>query len=304
MKLNNVDIGDLEEAALSVQPMFLDIPSEPIGMSLTSPLSENLKLEMTHRYRKHGYVIVDLDGELITPEHHLYLAESINLGESFIPPLYKLNGHNPPPVSVISAGVNAGKPDGKHPSFGKTVGQNLHSDGTLQPIGFIKATFMSCRNPASEGGDSIFFDSIGAYSALLQSDRSAALALAHPNALVRRATMHGSNEQCSGPVYAAIGGQLMGRYSVTQTDSLGHVDGADEDLARGMKALSRMAVPGSQYFRTERFKRNQAVIFDNTRISHGRTAYIDDAESPRCMYRTLHLRHPHAIPGDVLNDHE
>lgn len=287
-----VEVRELVEAAAAVTPMFVAAPSQPVEVARAADLVGASGREVTRRYRAHGYALMEFASETVTEALHLQAAQAFRLGDPFVPPLYFLGGRTPSSVSVISAAENDGTSDETHPSFGRTVGQELHCDGTLQPIGLVKATLMSCRTPAAVGGDNTLFDSVAAFSALLRADPAAALALAHPEALVRRATINGSDEACSGPVYGVVDGRLAGRYCVTDTDSFGSVGGAADDLARGVSALAASASPGQPYFRTLRLGANQAIMFDNTRVSHGRTSYEDAKGSQRCLYRTLHLRHP------------
>ena len=64
------------------------------------------------------------------------------------------------------------------------------------------------------------------------------------------------------------------------------------DLQRGVDFLRAAALPGSRHFAQLKLEAGQAIVLDNSRISHGRTAYQDSNAQRRCLYRSLHLQHP------------
>ncbi|MEU6145657.1 TauD/TfdA family dioxygenase [Streptomyces sp. NPDC047081] len=288
-------IADLTRVAARITAAFAHLPDQPLPVRGAAELSGNPGEELARQYRAHGFAIIEFTDERVTQDTHLLACKALGLGEPFVPQLYTLGNRVAPRVSVISASANVGTEAEKHPSFGRSVGQELHVDGTLQPMGMIKATLMSCQTPAAHGGVNTFFDSVGAYAELVRTDLQAALALANPRVLVRRANINGSDEAKTGPVYAVIEDQLVGHYCMTDTDSIQVVDDvSQEDLERGLAAIAEAARPGTPYFRTLTLRGNQAVIFDNTRVSHGRTAYEDSSGNRRCLFRTLHVRHPQA----------
>lgn len=292
MRLAKIEAELLTGAAADIAMAFVDEPLEPVRVPDVANFGAGPGAELARRYRLHGYALFELTNEPMSVDAHLLTANALNLGEPFVPPLYKLGDRTPPPVSVISAADNKGTDDESHPSFGATVGQELHCDGTLQPMGLIKATVMSCRTPAARGGVNNLFDSVAAYAELLRTDLDAALALTRPDVLVRRANINGCDEEKVGPAFAVIEGRLIGHYCVTATDSMPADGEAGDDLQRGIAFLAEAAQPGQPYFRTVRLGAGQGIVFDNTRISHGRTPYEDSGASKRCLFRTLHVRHP------------
>jgi alpha-ketoglutarate-dependent taurine dioxygenase len=247
--------------------------------------------QIVGRYVRHGFAIIEVC--VATPDTLGELAEALGLGEPFIPPLYTMNGRQAAKVSRISAAHNIGTEDANHPSFGRTVGQDLHCDGTLQDIGFIKASLLLCESPAAEGGDTVLFNSSAAFAKLTQTDPPAAAALTTPGSLVRRATINGCTDANWGPAFSVRDGHIVSRYSVTNTDSWAVPDGVHaDDLYRGVAFLAAASRIGSRYHLRRRLDAGQAIVFDNTRISHGRTGYRDSPHWHRCMYRSLHLHHP------------
>jgi hypothetical protein len=216
------------------------------------------------------------------------------MGVPFIPPLYTLGGRVASPVSRISAAANSATADAAHPSFGRTVGQALHTDGTLQDIGEIKSSVLACKSPAAEGGTTMLFNASAAYRELLKVDAEAALVLATTGCLIRRANINGSIESNDGPAFGVnTEGELITRYSVTETDTWNVPEGVDPtSLWRGVEFLDQRARLGSPEYVELDMLADQIILFGNCRISHGRHAYRDSPERQRCLYRSLHLKHP------------
>lgn len=289
----------MRAAAKTVDVTFADVPSTPVPVSGFT-LSADEVAEVVRRYRRHGFAVLagpPAEANVLAVET---LTASLGLGAPFIPPLYTMEGGVSPPVSRISAAFNSGTTEAAHPSFSRTVGQELHCDGTLQDIGYVKASVLLCQSPAEEGGDTMLFNSSAVFAALVDRDPDAAAALAQPGVLVRRATINGSNERHLGPAFAVHDGRLLGGYSVTETDTWAVPEGtAEDDVCRGVQFLREAARPGDPSFLQFSLAAGEAIVVDNTRISHGRTAYRDSADRQRCLYRSLHLHHPRVAAGNT-----
>ncbi len=293
--LSSSTVDELLAAASAVSVTFANLPASPIAIKDASALEPKESSEIVDRYWRHGFATFELKMTVDAPRTMLSLANSLDLGPAFVPPLYTQGGRSAPVVSRISAAHNAGSADADHPSFGKTAGQELHCDGTLQPLGFIKASLLLCESPAEEGGDTRLFNASAAFSELAKRDPSAAVALASHGVLVRQANINGSNDQNVESAFTIDEGRLICGYSVTQTDRWETPHGIDETaLRRGITFLKAKAVPGSGVYQELRLGAGQTIIFDNTRISHGRTAYVDSRDRRRSLFRSLHLRHPSA----------
>ncbi|MEJ3746442.1 TauD/TfdA family dioxygenase [Actinomycetes bacterium KLBMP 9797] len=280
-------------ATRSVMLTFDGIPGDPVNVGDPARVSPAHAREIVRRYVRHGFAVCRLDADGATSTGILAFARSLCLGRPFLPPLYTKGGATAPQVSRISATHNTGTADADHPSFGTTAGQALHADGTLQDIGFIRSTLLLCAQPAAEGGDTILFNALGAFAELAETDLAAASALTVPGTLVRTANINGCTDSNAGPAFAVQDGKLIGRYSVTATDSWQAPDGvAAAHLHRGVGFLATASRPGSRYFTRLRLDGGDVILFDNTRLSHGRTPYRDAASRRRLMFRSLHLRHP------------
>jgi len=296
---------DLLAAARSVTVTFDRIPSEPVSVADAAEISRADAARIARRYQGHGFAIIRVSPGTASPDTLLAMARSLCLGPAFVPPLYSIGGRQAPPVSRISAAANVRTAFASHPSFGRSVGQALHCDGTLQDIGFIKASLLLCETPAAEGGDTTLFNTSAAIAELVRTDLLAARALAAPGTLIRTANINGCTDSNAGPAVTVQNGHLVCRYCVTDTDSWAVPDGTDgADLRRGVEFLTEASRPGSPYFTLLHLGRDEAIVFDNTSISHGRTGYRDTAALRRCLYRSLHLRHPkvRVSVSDVLSD--
>lgn len=288
-----VTMDQVLAAAESACTAFDGIPVEPVLVCDANGVREHESGEVVDRYERHGFAVIQVGPEPVTPDTLLALAEAFDLGEAFVPPLYRRNGSNPTSVSRISAASNVGTADATHPSFGRALGQELHCDGTLQSIGFIKASLLLCESPAAGGGHTTLFNASAAFVQLAAVDMPAAAALMSPGALVRQANINGSTELNVGPVFTLQDGELVCHYCVTDTDSWAVPDDvAAADLKHGVEFLRRAALPGSPLFAQLTLDAGQAIVFDNTRISHGRSPYRDSETARRCLYRSLHVRHP------------
>jgi Taurine catabolism dioxygenase TauD, TfdA family len=291
-----VTADELLAATRSVAITFDGVPAEPVAVADPAAVTDAEAARIVGRYETHGFAIMQLASEQLTHYTLIEVATSLGLGKPYVPPLYTMGGKQAPKVARISAAHNAGTADAGHPSFGRTVGQRLHCDGTLQDIGYVKAALLLCQAPAAEGGHTILFNSSAAFCDLVRRDLPAATALATPGTLVRQANINGCTDSNVGPTFAVHDGKLVGRYSVTETDSWAEPAGVvAEDLRRGIDFLASASQPGSPYFTRLRLDRGQVIVFDNTRISHGRTSYVDSPTQRRCMYRSLHLRHPRLL---------
>lgn len=298
-----VEITDrvLWAAAEAVTTTFQDLPVHPVTVQDQDALSDDELVRITERYWASGFAVLDVGAGRVSSRTPLALAKAMSLGEAFVPPLYSRHGRVGPSVSRISAAVNAGTDDSDHPSFGSRAGQRLHCDGTLQEIGWVKASLLVCERPAFEGGNTTLFNSSAAFAELATEDMPAALALTVPGTMVRQANINGSTEINSGPAFSVRDGQLVCRYCLTETDRWEvPAEVSANDLWRGVEALARVARPGSPHYTEITLRAGQAIVFDNTRISHGRTPYRDSPDRVRCLYRSLHLAHPTPRRGKAV----
>jgi len=291
----NVDL--LLEASKSHLISFNDLPSFPVVVDEILSSSRESIDEIIERYTHYGFAIIHIVSEVPSAETVISLGKLFDLGEPFIPPLYTKGGYKAPPIAKVSTqGCSV-----THPTFQREVGVKFHCDGTLQEIGFVKTSVLLCEMPGAKGGDSILFNATAAYAELLKTDLNAAIAMATHGSLVRQANMNGCSDKNVGPVFSVADGKLICAYSVTETDKfVATSDINAADLSRGVKYMRKASQPGSPYYCQVRLEANQAIIFSNAKLSHGRTPYHNSVGSRRCLYRGLFLNYPKAVMGGQL----
>jgi alpha-ketoglutarate-dependent taurine dioxygenase len=284
-------LDTLRRAAATSPTSFLDLPTEPVEVADAWQVRPAVP-RIVRRYRAHGFAVVRFAAEPWTERAVEELAAALDLGEPFVPPLYTRGDYASSRVSRIGTSPATDRP-ASHPHFETTVGQDLHCDGTLQDIGVVRAAVLLCQSPGAEGGETTVFNAHAAFTALLAADPAAAQALTQPGVLVRRATFNDSDEVNEGPAVAVIEDRLVCRYCVDVTDEWASPAGSDPTaLARGLEFLAAASRDGSEYTHQLTLAAGHALLLDNTRVSHGRRPYRDGPGRRRCLFRSLHLRHP------------
>jgi len=265
---------------------FTNVPTDPIIVDSISDIDHKILNKVLVRYRTHGFSIIEYKQE-IDEIVILKLAELLNLGKVFVPPLYKRGLYKTSGVSTVKSTNTDNK---NHKVFESEASIDLHCDGTLQPIGFVQTTILACKYSASLGGESILFNSTAAYYELFQNDREAALTMASDCSLIRQANLNNCGDKNIGPVFAIKNGELVCAYSVTQTDSFMAAYNTDmAALKRAIEFMRNSALPGSKYNYQHKLSSGQILIFANSKISHGRLKYQNSNNTNRCMFRALFL---------------
>jgi hypothetical protein len=266
---------------------FSGRPLPPITVSAWSLPSAGERLTVTAQYAQAGYAVVQVPGSRATADDLTALADALDLGEPFTPPLYTASSHTSQGVSQLSAAAG-----GSHPFQGRT-GQHVHCDGTLQHLGQIPTTVMMCVAPALEGGASFLVNLVDAFNELHRLGPEAAAQLTHAHALTRTSTFV-DHQHVTGPAFAEERpGEWITRYSRTATDTYEALPGAAAALRRALAFLDQVARPGSAYRCEFTLSAGQALVLANDRLGHGRTAYRDGPATPRLLLRGLFTRRPH-----------
>jgi alpha-ketoglutarate-dependent taurine dioxygenase len=273
----------------------------PILCSRHEEHREEAARSIIERFTSSAFAVIEFDVDMAGPTALNYLAELLDLGELFVPPLYKSGDVIAAPFSRISAGSRT---YGSHPAFESNSGLDMHCDGTLQEIGLVKTSLLVCETPAAEGGATTLFNAAAAYGELARADGPAASALANPSVLVRRANINGCDDANIGPGFTLKEGKLVCGYSVSTTDTWQAPPNLDpDDLERGLDFLRRASAPDSPWYTEVNLRRGQALVLDNTTLSHGRRPYRDSPTLQRCLYRGLYLTHPNS-KGASINHKE
>ncbi|MFJ4774048.1 TauD/TfdA family dioxygenase [Streptomyces uncialis] len=267
-------------------PAFSTIPATSIEAGAWSLPDATVRRRVADGYRRRGYAIVSVPGAAPSAEDLNGLSAALRLGEVFTPPMYSASSHTAGGVSRLTAASG-----GDHP-FQDRAGQNVHCDGTLQPLGQVRTTLMLCVRAAAAGGASYLVDLVDAYAELRRVDPEAAEQLAHDTALVRTSTFS-SGHSTAGPAFARdTSGSWTTRYSRTATDAYHPTPGGEAAMERALAFLDAAARPGSAFRTDFTLKAGQALILANDRLGHGRTAFRDDPSAPRLLLRALFTLRP------------
>lgn len=292
-----VNVNALLEAAKSHLISFDNFPSAPVLVDTILDASRKSIAEIADRYFKFGFAVIHINSETPSPGTVVAIGNLYNLGEPFTPPLYSKGGYKTSPISKISTqGYSA-----SHPTFQGDGMVQLHCDGTLQKIGFIKTSVIVCEMQGANGGDSILFNATGAYAELIERDLDAAIAMATHGSLVRQANINGCSDKNIGPVFSVYDGKIICNYSVTATDKFlatSRINAAA--LARGVEYMRKASQPGSPYYGEVRLEANQAIMLANTKLAHGRKPYQNAEGFRRCLYRGLFLSYPRIAKQEEL----
>lgn len=245
--------------------------------------------EMEKHLEQFGFVVVEMAGP-DEPETKLAtLAASLRLGEPYIPTLYRYKETKNYSSSFSNIRSNA---QDHHPGFSSTGGQDWHVDGLLDEIGSIKTTILHCVLPADHGGETLLFNSIAVFAQLQIVDSAAAEALLSPDALTRRSTIPGVDLHATGPAFGIDNdGNYLTRYTDNDTCSWNLSADPASSLSRALAVL-RAAAEDPKYSRGVRLETDQALVFRNDRLSHGRQAYRDTQNARRHLIRALYANAP------------
>jgi len=245
---------------------------------------ETLTLEL----RRYGYVVAETGmrrlGEL--EEKMVRLGESLELGPPFVPSLYANRG-------IYRASglhlIGSKKGDLDHAAFVGSAAQDLHCDGTLEPMGLVNTTMLGCVEKAHEGGSSLLFNALGGFYDLWVRDQDSAVTLLWDNCLARSASLDPGIPPTRGPAFGLVkDNYLLTRYSRTPGDRYRSTPGKEACLKQALSHLSCLAQPDSRYLRETTLSPGQILLFANSRLSHGRTAYQNDPGGrPRLFLRAL-----------------
>jgi hypothetical protein len=263
----------------------VDPHGQPTAAACTSILEDYYTL---------GYALFQLDPGWQHPSKALHnLAQALNLGEAFVPPLYRFSNSNLYDVYGVNTltVVRGDEPYFSHPVFGSTAALELHTDGTLQEIDEIPTSVLFSVVRAAEGGETTIFQAVDAFLALQAAMPRLTLALLDDRALTKQATVNGSKATCTGPVFAYKAGELLTRYSVSDRDRW-NVDEV-ECLLDAKNAMADLAHSGSPYYHQHHLDVGQGIILANNKVSHGRTGFSNSADHVRRMLRVLFARRPH-----------
>ncbi len=247
---------------------MLRLSAEALDGGLPGALSSSMNGE--------GYCLVCLEPALLTEAETtvLRLGAALGLG----PPL-SLPGYGQMAAAVQHISVEGSY---VHQGFSSNQAQGLHPDGTLLPVDAERVTLLLCMESAEKGGESLVFRADAAYRLLQSRDGGLAAALSHPGALTRRSEISG--ESHTGPVFVERGGRVFARYAEDNTSEWNVRE--VPFLREAREALRSLCSAHGTVIRTL-LSPGDALILDNTRVSHGRESFVNSIDRRRRMIRAV-----------------
>jgi alpha-ketoglutarate-dependent taurine dioxygenase len=167
---------------------------------------------------------------------------------------------------------------------------NWHTDGYYHPPQRrIEAMILHCVRPARSGGMNALLDHEMAYIALRDANPDYIRALMQPDAmLIPERTDDGgvARPAQAGPVFSVgdDGKSLHLRYTA-RTRSIQWKD--EPTLQAALRALESLLASDSPWILRLRLESGMGIVGHN--VLHARTAFEDDANAPRLLYRARYL---------------
>jgi alpha-ketoglutarate-dependent taurine dioxygenase len=261
--------------------------------SVSQP-SDTARTAILNRYYTAGFALFELNLDDQNPADALNdFTQALNLGSAFVPPLYQFSNstlYDDLGISTLAAAQEVDS-HSRHPVFGSTDSIELHTDGTLQEMGEVPTSVLFCVRPADHGGATTVFQAVDAFFALEEADPIVASALLDSRALTKQASVNGSRETCTGPVFSYRNGELVTRYSVTDRDRWNIYE--VEHLAEAKNEMARLVQLHTVYFHQISLGVGQGIILANDRVAHGRTGFSNSSYQTRRMLRVLFACKPH-----------
>jgi len=249
--------------------------------------------ELMRRYHECGYALFVTksgDSESVITS----VSRKLGLGETYIPAQYA----NYPNGSFLVSGFNKveATAESSHRGFSSADAQELHSDGTLEPVGRVATSILFCVYPAAEGGETRIFDSVDAFERVVSVSPELRHSLLDANALSRR-DVGRTEATVVGPVFSfTADGALHSRFSMDNTSEWEKGFAKVKDLRRAYDAL--LCLTRQPDFGTSvTLRSGWGIVLANSKVSHARTSFRNDPQSPpRLLLRGLFLRRAEREP--------
>ncbi|MGF6952444.1 hypothetical protein QF028_004949 [Neobacillus sp. B4I6] len=248
---------------------------------------------LIEKYLLCGFAIFEFIDMKVNNETLEAFANSLNLGNAYIPQVYNnyklLNSKMG--FNLIGQKDN----DPSHKAFNTSSEQEIHSDGTLEKIGFIKTSLLYCRSQGLSGGENTIFNSTGAFYNLLTTNFDIAKLLLDAQSLKRISSIN--HQEYIGPAFAIQENKIISRFSLDNTCDWRYGFNILPGLEEAYLSLTDLVYDGSPYYITFKLKPGQGLIMANDKISHGRKEFLNTKEFKREMIRGLFIKNPELTKG-------
>ncbi|MFJ7679855.1 TauD/TfdA family dioxygenase, partial [Peribacillus sp. NPDC097198] len=168
--------------------------------------------QLIHDYSNNGFAIFELMDMEVNQETLKQFTDSLGLGAAYIPSTYNNKSfYSKKGFNLITKN----KHDQSHKAFNTSSEQELHSDGTLEPIGFIKTSLLFCESQGLSGGENTLFNSVGAFYDMLINCSNIGWSMLNDSSLRRYSYIN--NDQNIGPTFSIKENQIISRFSLDNT---------------------------------------------------------------------------------------
>ncbi|MCW8855111.1 MAG: TauD/TfdA family dioxygenase [Gammaproteobacteria bacterium] len=177
---------------------------------------------------------------------------------------------------------------GRHSGYIPYTSRRLswHTDGYYNPLNEqIKAIVMHCVRPAASGGENLLLDHEIAYIQLRDENPHYINALMNPDAMLIPPNIENGEEiraAQSGPVFSID--ESTASLHMRYTARTRNIEWANNSVTREAVAfINECLTPDNPYVFTHRLNAGEGIICNN--VLHNRTAFEDDTDHKRLLYR-------------------
>lgn len=256
----------------------------PIKVAGLSNIGTEVRRSLEHDYHTRGYALLE------TPVASIQLTAlvaALDIGPIYVPPYLLDRGAM---GLVDQSGINTiavsrSEQKNHHAAFESNAAQAIHVDGTVAPIGSIATSILACFSPAATGGQTIIANTVAAFRHLALQDRDLAWPLLHPHALRRGVANDGGT--AVGPAIAIHDDGLVSRFSVDYTSDWSEGFTTVPGLKRSFNAMMELLQESSPFESRFGLEAGQIIIMANSRISHGRSDFVNSPTQSRKLLRVL-----------------
>lgn len=276
----------LEHAALfDIESIFTLYPRDPVHCAVPEEPSSIEKRRISRRFSCFGFAVVDFPTPM-RPHRLCAFTEALGLGTPFVPAYMRATKRpmfNPEGLQVLSDS------DQKHPAI--VPAHPLHTDGAcLKRIGQIQTSLQLCVSSAESGGAISLFHATAALKHLYESEPELVPPLFSPYALRRHIE---GGFSYTAPAFAIRDGQILTRFTLDHSADWSVGANHDRRILSAVQRLNGLAAPGGGYSTEVLLHPGQVMLIANSRVCHGRTAYLDSDSCQRRFVHALFQKSPH-----------
>lgn len=241
-------------------------------------------------FYRQGFVVVN--GHSLPGGQQLeYLSDALNLGAPFRSSYnqkYFPNKNRSLKSEIGKKEQN--KDEYKHPVFELSEALEQHVDGTFSPLGEVKTTVLMCKTPALSGGDSTLFNAYGAIKKIEAENPLLANAFKDSNAFRRKSAFENIDDEFIDSAFGVddVYDREIIRLAFDSSADWEHGFARVPHLKDAYDKLIDIKNNDPSYFLQFKLNKGDVIIMDNTRITHGRTAFRQSDIKPRMMIRSVH----------------